>query len=135
MQTLIMLTSISTVLVFVQAGCISGRSTSAPMEKASNVTQNQTNSHISQDVPTRVTKIVAEILSLKPEEVDVNIPLTMQKNAADELDVVEIVLSVEEAYNIEIRDEELGGTLEDVTRELTVRRLVDIVLKKRPADK
>ncbi|MCA1566266.1 MAG: acyl carrier protein [Acidobacteria bacterium] len=82
-----------------------------------------------------MTKIVAEILSLKPGEVDVDVPLTKQKNPADELDVVEIVMGVEEAFNIEIKDEELGGTLDDATKELTIRRLVDIVSKKTYANK
>jgi acyl carrier protein len=82
-----------------------------------------------------VTKIVAEILSLKPEEVDVDAPLTKQKNPADELDVVEIVMGVEEAFNIEIKDEELGGTLDDATKDLTVTKLVAIVAKKKQANK
>ncbi len=82
-----------------------------------------------------MTKIVAEILSLKPEEVDVDAPLTKQKNPADELDVVEIVMGVEEAFNIEIKDEELGGTLDDATKDLTVTKLVAIVAKKKQANK
>ena len=131
MQRLILPTAISILLVFVQAGCTSSRSTSAPVEKASNVTPNQSNSQTPREVLPGVTKIVAETLKLKPEEVDVDVPLARQKNGADDLDVVEIVMSIEETYKIEIKDEELGSTLEDMKKELTVRKLADIVLKKR----
>ncbi len=119
----------SIILALVQAGCISRHPNSTPAGNASNVTPDRLNSDKSREVLTKVTKIVAEALTLKPEEVEVDAPLTKQKNAADELDVVEIILSVEEAYNIEIRDDDLGGTLDDVTKDLTVRKLVDIVLK------
>jgi acyl carrier protein len=135
MQTLIILFSMSALLAVVQASCASGHPNSPPTVNVSGITQGRSNSEKPQEVLSRVTKIVAEILSLKPEEIEVNLPLTKQKNAADELDVVEIVLRVEEAYNIEIKDEELGGTLDDVTQDLTTRRLVDIVIKRMSANK
>jgi acyl carrier protein len=139
MQTSFILFSLSVALTMLQAGCSGGRPDSAPASNAAVVTQQgQSNSdkpRQQQETLARVTKIVAEILNLKPEEVYVNVPLTKQKNPADELDVVEIVMSVEEAFNIEIKDEELGGTLEDATKDLTVTKLVDIVAKKKGANK
>lgn len=135
MQTLLMISSIGAVLALVQAGCASGRSTPAAAGNTSNVTRSQSDARDSREVLTRVTGIVAELLNLKPEEVDVDAPLSKQKNPADELDVVEIVLTVEDAYDIEISDEEIGGTVEQVTRELTVRKLADIVVKKRSGGK
>ena len=83
----------------------------------------------SQDVLSGVRKIVAEVLRLQPEEVNVDAPLSKQKNPADDLDVVEIVMKVEEAYKVEIKDEEVGGALDHVATNVTVRRLADIVVK------
>jgi len=58
-------------------------------------------------------------------EVGVDMPLSKQKKSADELDVVEIIMNVEEAFNIEINDEEIG------VRDLSVKKLADIVLLKK----
>ena len=84
----------------------------------------------SQEVLTKVTAIVADALRLKPEEVQVDAPLSKQKNPADELDVLEIVMMVEEAFQVEIKDDEVGGTLDNVVTNLTVRKLADIVVKR-----
>ena len=131
MRALIILSSISTALAFVQAGCLSGRPSAPPVANSSGVEQIRSNSHDSREVVSGVTKIVAEILNLKPEEVDAEAPLAKQKNAADELDLVEMVMGVEEAYNIEIKDEELGATPEDMLKGLTVGKLAEVVIKKR----
>jgi acyl carrier protein len=58
-------------------------------------------------------------------EVDVDVPLSKQKKSADELDVVEIIMNVEDAFNIEIKDEEVGG------RDSSVKILADIVSQKK----
>ncbi len=135
MQISVVLFSLCVALTILQAGCSGGRPDSTPAANAPVVARGQSNSDKPQEPSARVTKIVAEILSLKPEEVDVDAPLTKQKNPADELDVVEIVMGVEEAFNIEIKDEELGGTLDDATKDLTVTKLVAIVAKKKQANK
>ena len=81
----------------------------------------------SEEILTRVTEIVAEALTLRPDEVNVDAPLSKQKNPADDLDVIEIVMTVEHAYQIEIRDDEIG--------DLTVRKLSDIVIKRKQVSK
>ena len=68
-------------------------------------------------------------MRLNPEEVNVDAPLSKQKNPADELDVVEIVMMVEAAYNVEIKDEEVGGALDHVPTNVTVRRLAATVVR------
>lgn len=69
----------------------------------------------------RISTIVGKQLDLNVREVDVDVPLSKQKKAADELDVVEIIMNVEEAFNIEIKDEEVG------VKDLSVKKLADIV--------
>ena len=51
--------------------------------------------------------------------------MSKQKKEADELDVVEIIMNVEVAFNIEIKDEEVGVT------DLSVKKLADIVSQKK----
>ena len=75
--------------------------------------------------------IVGKQLDLDAREVDVDAPLSKQKKAADELDVVEIIMHVEEAFGIEIRDEEVGESSGEFGRDLSVKKLADIVSKKR----
>ena len=77
-----------------------------------------------QRIVERITEIVGNQLDLEVRDVDVDVPLSKQKKAADELDVVEIIMTVETAFNIEIKDE-------DVSRDLSVRKLADIVSKKK----
>ncbi len=77
-----------------------------------------------QQIVERIRGIVGEQLDLNPREVDMDLPLSQQKKAADDLDVVEIIMSVEHAFNIEIKDEEIG-------RDLSVKKLADVVSKKK----
>ena len=77
-----------------------------------------------QRIVEKITEIVGTQLDLDVRDVDADLPLSKQKKAADELDVVEIILTVETAFNIEIKDEDVGG-------DLSVRKLADIVSKKK----
>lgn len=72
----------------------------------------------------RISVIVGRQLDLNINEVNIDVPLSKQKKAADELDVVEIIMNVEDAFNIEINDEE-------VSRDVSVKKLADIVQKKK----
>ena len=77
-----------------------------------------------QRIVEKITEIVGNQLDLDGRDVDVDVPLSKQKKAADELDVVEIIMTVETAFNIEIKDEDVG-------KDLSVRKLADIVSRKK----
>jgi acyl carrier protein len=67
---------------------------------------------------------VAKHLKKEPNQIDVAKPLAAF--GADELDVVEIVLAVEQAFKVVIPDESLG---EKPSQTLTVKQLAEIVSK------
>jgi acyl carrier protein len=77
-----------------------------------------------QQIVKRISGIVGKQLDLNVSEVNIDLPLSKQKKAADELDLVEIIMEVEAAFNIEINDKE-------VSRDLSVKKLADIVSKKK----
>ena len=83
-----------------------------------------------EDVSVRIAEIVARQAKLEAKEIDVDAPFAKQNLKLDELDIVEIVLAVEESFNVQIRDEEVdqGG---NILETLSVRKLADIVLSKR----
>ena len=114
-KTLLML---SLLTLLVQVGC-------------GNATPRQPASSDYQRIVERISGIVGKQLDLNVREVDVDLPLSKQKKSADELDVVEIIMEVEEAFNIEIKDEEVGKSLEEVGRDVSVKKLADIVSQKK----
>ena len=99
----------------------------APLSLAGcgSATPHQPSSSEYQRIVERISGIVGKQLDLNVHEVDVDVPLSRQKKAADELDIVEIIMNVEEAFNIEIKDEEVDG------RDLSVNKLADIVSQKK----
>lgn len=83
------------------------------------------------EIVNRIRHIVAKQLNLDAKEIDIDAPLSKQKIAADELDVVEIIMTVEESFNIEIKDEEIGGSdIKELTK-LSVRQLAELVTRKK----
>ncbi len=66
----------------------------------------------------------AKILKVDPGKIDVSKPLNAA--GADELDVVEIVLAVEQALGVTIPDRELG---ERPSQTLTLKQLSEIAAK------
>lgn len=131
MRRSLTVTWINGLLVATVAACISCNPGASPTINSRSTSGGQDSDSYSYDVLARVRQIVAEALRLKPEEVNVDAPLSRQKNPGDEHNVVEIIMMVEEAYKIEIKDEELGVTLDHVAGTLTVRKLADIVIRKK----
>jgi acyl carrier protein len=74
---------------------------------------------------------VSKILGVKVEELKVSLPIADQKIAGDELDVVEIVMSIEEALGIEMSDDKIDAkagnpSLSMLPRRLTIKMLQEI---------
>ena len=78
-----------------------------------------------EQVVARVRSEVAAILKRDASQIDVTKPLAAQ--GADELDTVEIVMAVEEAFKVEIPDRGIGEKIDDVSKTLTVEKLAEIV--------
>jgi len=113
-----------------QAGC--KRIPPPPSGKSKEAGSTKSASSDRQQIVETIRAIVAEQLSLTVSEVDVDAPLFKQKKAADDLDLVEIIMNVENAFNIEIKDEEVGVSLEEIGGNLSVNKLADIVSSKKP---
>ena len=83
----------------------------------------------STDHVTVLRKLLAENLGLKPEQVDPN--KTLKDHGADELDFVELIMSAEEEFKVEIPEDPLtkeidklgAGTYEN----LTLKQLAKII--------
>jgi acyl carrier protein len=78
----------------------------------------------------QVRKIAGDILRVKPRDIAVDVPLSKQRFRADDLDMVEIVMALEEAYKIEIPDNELGRDNKEIMSTMSVRKLAEIVARK-----
>ena len=79
----------------------------------------------------KVRKIVAHNLELPVAEVSGDAPLSALRKPADDLAVVEIVLALEEAFRIEISDQDLedatGGAAPGDVSHISVRTLAEII--------
>ena len=84
-------------------------------------------------IAAEIQRLVADLLGLKPQDVGVNTPLSNLKKPADELDMVEIIMSIEERFDIEIKDDEIGGSDINAVTNITVNQLADMVVKKTKA--
>jgi acyl carrier protein len=76
----------------------------------------------------KVLAIVAELLEKDPATIDPQQQLGHPDIGADELDVVEIIMEVEDAFGIEIPDEAFIDPQTKALTEITVQKLVGIVL-------
>lgn len=70
----------------------------------------------------RIKALMAEHLCVEPEKVTDDAVLTTDLNA-DSLDVIEVTMAIEDAFDIEIRDHEMNAAQ-------TVRCAIDLVEKK-----
>lgn len=76
----------------------------------------------------RVRAEVAKILKKDSAQIDVTKPLVAQ--GADELDLVEIVMAIEEAFKVEIPDSAIGENVNEASKTLTVAKLAEIVSRR-----
>lgn len=58
-------------------------------------------------LPTEIRALVANQLMVKPENINVNTPLKRQPIRCDDLDLIEILLTIEQRYAVDIDDEEV----------------------------
>ena len=77
----------------------------------------------------RVRSESAKILGKEAAQIDVAKPLVAQ--GADDLDIVEIVMAVEEAFKVEIPDSAIDNNAAEGSKTLTVQKLAQIVSKQR----
>jgi acyl carrier protein len=110
---------------------------SAISQNSSNNNKAAANSESALSEDQRIQKVIIDIvakqLGVEQASVDINIPLSKQKAPADELDVIEIILTIEEELGVEIKDEEIGETVQGATTSLTIKKLVEVVSKKKKA--
>jgi len=78
-----------------------------------------------------IQKLIADQLGLKPEDVGSNTPLSKLKKPADELDVIEIIMTVEDRFGIEIKDDDLGGGDVTAVTNITAEDLAHMVISRR----
>jgi acyl carrier protein len=79
-----------------------------------------------------VEKVRAEVATiLKKDAAKIDVAKSLVEQGADELDIVEIVMAVEEAFKVEIPDSAIGETTGEVSKTLTVEKLAEIVSAQR----
>lgn len=84
----------------------------------------------------RIATILAEQLSVEVAVIDVNKPPSEQRLRVDDLDQIEIVMAVEEEFDIEIADDDVGHSFvagDDTT--LSIRKLADLVARISPSSR
>ena len=59
------------------------------------------------------------------------VPLVKQNIAADELDIVEIIMAVEAAFVVTISNKDLNDKKGNVTSSISVKNLADVVYRKK----
>jgi acyl carrier protein len=113
------------------SGCGDNSHSQTSNPKAGGDKSSQTVSVDKEQILSGIRNIVAKELSLDASAVDVDLPLAKQKVAADELDTIEIIMIVEETFGIEIQDEEVSIPEGNLIDDLSVRKLADIVARKK----
>ncbi len=125
-----------TILVFlIQFGCADKTSSqTSPIKNVENAAK-QSNLPDYEQIKKRIVDIVAKQLGIESKEINADAPLSKQKIAADELDVVEIIMNVEDAFSVEIKDADVSAKVEDIPNTLSVKKLADIVFEKKKQKK
>ena len=131
--------SVAILIFLIQSGC-AGNKTSfqeatpvknqeTPTVKNAEVPAKQSDLPDYEQIKKKIVDITARQLSVESKELNADAPLSKQKTAADELDVIEIVMTVEETFNVEIKDSELGGNVVNISNVVSVKKLADIVFE------
>jgi acyl carrier protein len=116
-----------TILVFlIQFGCAD--KTSSPPVKNVEIPEKQSDLPDYEQIKKRIADITAKHLGIESREINADSPLSRQKIAADELDVIEIIMNVEDAFSVEIKDFDIGA---DISNAVSVKKLADIVFEKK----
>src|SRR2546425_11958 len=91
-------------------GCTGKSSTQPPVQKAQPALTSQITDSGLTAISLTIKMIVADQLRLDLNEIQVDVPLSKQKKPADDLDVMQIILTIQEKYKVELKDEEIGIT-------------------------
>jgi len=79
-----------------------------------------------------VDRVRAEVATiLKKDSAQIDVTKSLVDQGADELDLVEIVMAVEEAFKVEIPDSAIGENFNEAGKTLTVVKLAEIVSTRR----
>jgi acyl carrier protein len=75
----------------------------------------------------KVQTIIAEVLGISQENITLDSTLSSlkQNSPADSLDMVELVMTAEEEFDLEIKDDEVNDFLPDINT--TVREIVRFI--------
>jgi len=92
-------------LVVLVAGCGSGKQVPAP-------------------TVANMQDVVAQILKKEPSQIDVT--KSLYALGANEADIANIVMAVEGTFQVELPSSEIGNTLGEIGRTLTVQKLADV---------
>lgn len=112
-----------TIILALLVGCQRPRSNQTAKPKIEKITASANY----QDNILPIKKIVAKEVGIDIEKLKETIPLMSKEIGADELDIIEIILAIEETYDISIPDEALGKTNEDIIEKLTIAELARVV--------
>ena len=82
-------------------------------------------------VSERIRSIVARHFDVPAGNIDAAVPLVKQNIAADELDIVEIIMAVEAAFVVTISNKDLNDKTDSITSTISVKNLADVVYKKK----
>ncbi len=80
-----------------------------------------------QTITEQVRALAAKVLNKDAEQIDITKPLATM--GADDLDCVELVMEVEEAFGVELPDDALVDDAGNASKTLTVEKLAQIVSK------
>lgn len=115
------------------ASNVSSAQPQAPQPVLNTSPQPAQSAAVDQKVVDEVKRIVGRVLGIDAKTIDANAPLSKLKVAADELDVVEIIMEIEESFSIGIRDDELGASEVSKVTNITVNELAELVDRKQKA--